>query len=104
MSSSYSTFSQAQAHLASGVPAMVGDSANPSQGQDDSFGADTPVGYLGDTPTYMPPPPDTPGAPQTPCSMSSTPTFANLPRPELMVHALDAQAMLHSAKKPRVEY
>jgi hypothetical protein len=104
MSSSYSTFSQAQAHLASGMPVVVGDGANPSQDLDDSFGADTPAGYLGDTPTYMPPPPDTPGAPQTPCSMSSTPTFASLLRPELMGQPLDALVAQHNAKKARVEY
>lgn len=56
-------------------------------------GVDTPLGSVTDTPTYMPPPPDTPG------SMASTPNFSNLPQPGLL---LPESAFTH--KKPRTDY
>lgn len=57
-------------------------------------GLDTPLGSVTDTPTYMPPPPDTPG------SMASTPNFANLPQPG---HHLQDGVLL-SNKKARTDY
>lgn len=94
MSSSYSTFSQAhQANLTRQQQPTVG---NPGNTMQETGGLETPEGGFGDTPTYMPPPPDTPG------SMASTPNFDSLPRPDAMLH--DAFNVLHSAKKARVDY
>ncbi len=66
-------------------------------------GPGTPAGSVTDTPTYMPPPPDTPG------SMASTPNFSNLPQPGL--HVQNMQNMQHAQwneafqhKKPRTDY
>lgn len=65
-----------------------------------SDGLDTPLGSVTDTPTYMPPPPDTPG------SMASTPNFAHLPQPGL--RDLQTQHLLEGAllsnKKARTDY
>lgn len=91
MDSAHSTFSQAffaqQQH-------QLNKSIDSDNMQD---GVDTPAGSVTDTPTYMPPPPDTPG------SMASTPNFSNLPQPGL--HAQNVQwneAFQH--KKPRTDY
>lgn len=93
MDSAHSTFSQAffaqQQHL-----------LNKSIDSDNMLDtSDTPAGSVTDTPTYMPPPPDTPG------SMASTPNFSNLPQPGLSAALQNAQwGDSFQPKKPRMDY
>lgn len=106
MDSCHSTFSHVLAHTQRESQLQLQQrgtlEAKQSHDEDYSAGGDgdilniselSPAGSVTDTPSYMPPPPDTPE------SMASTPNFDNLPRPGS--YLLEG---LPSSKKARVDY